>query len=228
MNALEWNGNHETSSLHKEEVVLQACQIKEWHHIIFVNADSSSSIIRQTWKVLFSYHMVRHQFPFISGASSACLSRSPASSTVGNLQKLRKCDRKSNISTPWLTYSRCTFQSHLTFVYITNQRKLKLCPCTEKIVMCHHFQTSSAIFVCKVKPSERSRFSNCLWNTDSNHDRKHYCVCITITFWKCFNTNCRSCTGSQWPRIQEGHHKFFGNIFFSPQSAGNSQTCTLL
>lgn len=96
MNALEWNGNHETSSLHKEEVVLQACQIKEWHHIIFVNADSSSSIIRQTWKVLFSYHMVRHHFPFISGASSACLSRSSASSTVRNLQKLKKCDRKSS------------------------------------------------------------------------------------------------------------------------------------
>lgn len=96
MNALEWNGNHETSSLHKEEVVLQACQIKEWHHIIFVNADSSSSIIRQTWKVLFSYHMVRHHFPFISEVSSACLSRSPASFTAGNLQKLRKCDRKSN------------------------------------------------------------------------------------------------------------------------------------
>lgn len=96
MNALEWNGNHETSGLHKEEVVLQACQIKEWHHIIFVNADSSSSIIRQTWKVLFSCHMVRHHFPFISGVSSACLSRSPASSPVGNLQKLRKCDRKSN------------------------------------------------------------------------------------------------------------------------------------
>lgn len=90
MNALEWNGNHETSSLHKEEVVLQACQIKEWHHIIFVNADSSSSIIRQTWKVLFLYHMVRQHFPFMRGVSGACLSRSPASSTAGNLQKLRK------------------------------------------------------------------------------------------------------------------------------------------
>lgn len=167
MNALEWNGNHETSSLHREEVVLQACQIKEWHHIIFVNADSSSSIIRQTWKVLFLYHMVRHHFPFISGVSTACLSRSPASSAVGNLQKQRECDRESNRLYSQVDLFKTYIQRPLLFVYAKNQRKLKnpvlflslfmslikenwrICSffltvsAQKRLLMCHHFPTQS-------------------------------------------------------------------------------------
>lgn len=170
MNALEWNGNHETSSLHKEEVVLQACQIKEWHHIIFVNADSSSSIIRQTWKVLFSYHMVRHHFPFIAGVTSACLSRSPASSTVGNLQKLRKCDSKSNH-----LYS----EADLFKMHVPKPLAICLCDKSEKIETlslhrreCYVPSLSilnwAAQVLCRsVKHSESSRFSNCLWNTET-------------------------------------------------------------
>lgn len=121
---------------------------------------------------------------------------------------------RAAISTPWLTYSRCTFQSHLPFVYITNQGKLKHCPCTEKTVTCHHFQTSVAIFVYKGEILWEIRFFNCLWNVDFNYDRKHNCV-YSIPFWKCSNQNCRSWTWSHWLRIQEGHHRIFGDFFFS-------------
>lgn len=149
MNALEWNGNHETSSLHKEEVVLQACQIKEWHHIIFVNADSSSSIIRQTWKVLFSYHMVRHHFPFINGASSACLSRSPDFSTVGNFQKLRIWDRKNNHLYSLADLFKLHITKPLAICLYHKSEKIETLYLYRKEVTCHHFQTSVAIFVYK-------------------------------------------------------------------------------
>lgn len=198
MNALEWNGNHETSSLHREEVVLQACQIKEWHHIIFVNADSSSSIIRQTWKVLFLYHMVRHHFPFISGVSTACLSRSPVSSAVGNLQKQRECDRESNH-----LYSQADFfkmyiqrasvicfcqksekteesRAFSLFLYVTNQRKLKnlllAVSAQKRLLMCHHFQSQD--------DQQQPRQFLCMCETFralatkiAYKIRRHHCVC---------------------------------------------------
>lgn len=87
--------------------------------------------------------MVRHHFPFISGVSTACLSRSPASFAVGNLQKQRECDRESNRLYSQADLSKMNIQrapaicfcqkSEKTeessafsfFIYVTDQRKLK-------------------------------------------------------------------------------------------------------
>lgn len=155
MNALEKNGNHETSSLHKEEVVLQACQIKEWHHIIFVNADSSSSIIRQTWKVLFSYHMARHHFPFISGVALLASAEALPPLLQETCKSWENVTERATVSAPGLIYSRCTFQSHLLFVYVTNQRKIESLSLHEResympsLSILNYPATTSAIFVFK-------------------------------------------------------------------------------